>query len=145
MIFYQLAITHDLITSHAGLALLKAFAAGLGFSDTVDRKVSTDLLFDGEKAPYRTLNIREAPVFPLVFVTNGIRRLCEKIGCVPASDVVALRKIAKHSEDAGIYLSEFPVYGPTKDQISGEGCQCRGVLPREITVLLTLYNVPKPL
>ena len=66
---FKLETTRDLITSHAGLALLGEFAVGLGLNRSLDR----DLPVPGSGAGYRS----SEHVFPLVLMLNGGGRSLE--------------------------------------------------------------------
>lgn len=66
---FKLETTRDLITSHAGLALLGEFAVGLGLNRSLDR----DLPVPGSGAGYRA----SEHVFPLVLMLNGGGRSLE--------------------------------------------------------------------
>ena len=68
---FKLETTRDLITSHAGLALLGEFAVGLGLNRSLDR----DLPVPGSGAGYRA----SEHVFPLVLMLNGGGRSLEDI------------------------------------------------------------------
>ena len=68
---YKLEKTNDLITSHAGLALLGEFAVGLGLLDVLDRELPSP----GSGAGYRA----SEHVFPLVLMLNGGGRSLEDL------------------------------------------------------------------
>jgi hypothetical protein len=69
---FKLEKTNDLITSHAGLALLGEFAVGLGLNKALDR----DLPGPGSGAGY----LASEHVFPIVLMLNGGGRALEDVG-----------------------------------------------------------------
>jgi hypothetical protein len=68
---FKLEKTNDLITSHAGLALLGEFAVGLGLPDALDR----ELPVPGSGAGYRA----SEHVLPLILMLNGGGRSLEDL------------------------------------------------------------------
>jgi len=68
---FKLEITNDLITSHAGLALLGEFAVGLGLPEMIDH----ELPLPGSGAGYRA----SEHVIPLLLMLNGGGRSLEDL------------------------------------------------------------------
>jgi hypothetical protein len=68
---FKVEMTRDLITPHAGLALLGEFAAGLGLLDSVDRYLPKP----GSGAGYNPSEY----IFPLILMLNGGGRSLEDI------------------------------------------------------------------
>jgi hypothetical protein len=68
---FKLEKTNDLITPHAGLALLGEFAVGLGLPDAVDRELPSP----GSGAGHRA----SEHVFPLILMLNGGGRSLEDL------------------------------------------------------------------
>jgi len=66
---FKLEITRDLITPHAGLALLGEFAVGLGLLQSVDRYLPTP----GSGVGYHPSEY----IFPLIVMLNGGGRSLE--------------------------------------------------------------------
>jgi hypothetical protein len=92
---FKLENTNDLITPHAGLALLGEFAVGLGLQKMIDRELPTP----GSGAGYSA----SEHVFPLILMLNGggrsledmrqmrdDRGICEVLGInrIPSSDAI---------------------------------------------------------
>jgi hypothetical protein len=69
---FKLETTRDMITSHAGLALLGEFAVGVGLNKSLDRHLPEP----GSGAGY----LASEHVFPLVLMLNGGGRWLEDIG-----------------------------------------------------------------
>jgi hypothetical protein len=80
---FKLEMTKDLITPHAGLALLGEFAVGLGLLKSVDRYLPTP----GSGAGYHP----SAYIFPLIMMLNGGGRSLEDIRQIRADE--GLREI----------------------------------------------------
>ena len=80
---FKLEITRDLITPHAGLALLGEFAVGLGLLQSVD----TSLPAPGSGAGYHPSEY----IFPLILMLNGGGRSLEDIRQIRADE--GLREI----------------------------------------------------
>jgi hypothetical protein len=68
---FKLEMTNDLITSHAGLALLGEFAFGLGLPKMVNRELPSP----GSGSGYRA----SEHVFPLILMLNGGGRSLEDL------------------------------------------------------------------
>jgi len=68
---FRLEVTKDLITPHAGLALLGEFIVGLGLQDALDRELPTP----GSGAGYRA----SEHVLPLILMLNGGGRSLEDL------------------------------------------------------------------
>lgn len=71
MLPFQLAVTEDSITSHAGLALLGEFAAGIGLERELDRRLPEP----GSAAGYRPSQF----VLPRLLMLNGGGRSLEDL------------------------------------------------------------------
>jgi len=96
---YKLEITRDTITSHAGLALLGEFCAGLDFLRVIDRSLPKP----GSGAGYKASEY----VFPLVLMLNGGGRSLEDMrvirGDVGLREILPLGRIPS-SDAAGDWL-----------------------------------------
>jgi len=86
---FKLEMTRDLITPHAGLALLGEFAVGLGLLPSVDRSLPTP----GSGAGYHPSEY----LFPLILMLNGGGRSLEDTRQIRADEglreILSLKKI----------------------------------------------------
>jgi len=99
-------MTRDMITPHAGLALLGEFAVGLGLLQSVDRYLPTP----GSGAGYQP----SAYIFPLIVMLNGGGRSLEDIRQIRADEglreILPLEKIPS-SDAFGDWLRTMGVTG----------------------------------
>jgi len=103
---FKLEMTRDMITPHAGLALLGEFAVGLGLLQSVDRYLPTP----GSGAGYQP----SAYIFPLIVMLNGGGRSLEDIRQIRADEglreILPLEKIPS-SDAFGDWLRTMGVTG----------------------------------
>jgi len=103
---FKLDFTRDLITSHAGLALLGEFAVGLGLLPSVDRNLPKP----GSGAGYQPSEY----IFPLILMLNGGGRSLEDIRQIRADEglreVLPLEKIPS-SDAFGDWLRSMGANG----------------------------------
>lgn len=103
---FKLETTNDLITSHAGLALLGEFAVGLGLKDALDRYLPGP----GSGAGYRA----SEHVFPLILMLNGGGRSLEDLREIRddegLKEVLGLDRVAS-SDATGDWLRRSGVNG----------------------------------
>jgi hypothetical protein len=103
---FKIEMTKDLITPHAGLALLGEFAVGLGLLQAVDTSLPTP----GSGAGYRPSEY----VFPLIMMLNGGGRSLEDTRQIRADEglreIVPLEKIPS-SDAFGDWLRNMGVNG----------------------------------
>ncbi len=103
---FKIEMTNDLITPHAGLALLGEFAIGLGVLKSVDRYLPTP----GSGAGYHP----SAYVFPLIVMLNGGGRSLEDTRQIRVDDglreILPLKRIPS-SDAFGDWLRNMGVNG----------------------------------
>jgi len=103
---FKVEMTRDLITPHAGLALLGEFAVGLGFLQSVDRYLPKP----GSGAGYNPSEY----IFPLILILNGGGRSLEDTRQIRADDglkeILPLKKIPS-SDAFGDWLRSMGING----------------------------------
>jgi len=103
---FKVEMTRDLITPHAGLALLGEFAVGLGFLQSVDRYLPKP----GSGAGYNPSEY----IFPLILILNGGGRSLEDTRQIRADDglkeILPLKKIPS-SDAFGDWLRNMGING----------------------------------
>lgn len=103
---FKVEMTRDLITPHAGLALLGEFAVGLGFLQSVDRYLPKP----GSGAGYNPSEY----IFPLILMLNGGGRSLEDTRQIKADDglkeILPLKKIPS-SDAFGDWLRNIGING----------------------------------
>jgi hypothetical protein len=103
---FKIDLTKDLITPHAGLALLGEFAVGLGLLKSVDRYLPTP----GSGAGYHPSEY----IFPLIVMLNGGGRSLEDTRQIRADDglreILPLKRIPS-SDAFGDWLRNMGVNG----------------------------------
>jgi hypothetical protein len=103
---FKIDLTRDLITPHAGLALLGEFAVGLGLLQSVDRSLPTP----GSGAGYHPSEY----IFPLILMLNGGGRSLEDTRQIRADEglreVLPLDKVPS-SDAFGDWLRNMGVNG----------------------------------
>lgn len=103
---FKLEVTKDLITSHAGLALLGEFAVGLGLLEAVDRSLPAA----GSGAGY----CASEHVLPLILMINGGGRSLEDLRQIRDDqglrEVLAIKRMAS-SDASGDWLRRSGVNG----------------------------------
>ena len=100
---FKIEMTRDLITPHAGLALLGEFAVGLGLLNTIDKYLPTP----GSGAGYHPSEY----IFPLILMLNGGGRSLEDIRQIRADE--GLREI--------VHLERIPSSDAFGDWLRGMG------------------------
>jgi hypothetical protein len=103
---FKVEMTRDLITPHAGLALLGEFAVGLGFLQSVNRYLPKP----GSGAGYNPSEY----IFPLILILNGGGRSLEDTRQIRADDglkeILPLKKIPS-SDAFGDWLRNMGING----------------------------------
>ena len=102
---FKVETTKDLITAHAGLALMGEFAVGLGLNKTLDRYLGDP----GSGAGY----LGSEHVFPLVLMLNGGGRTLEDTREI--REDVGLREI--------LHVERMPSSDATGDWLRRTGCR----------------------
>ena len=106
---FKLEVTKDMITSHAGLALLGEFAVGLGFIAALDKNLPKP----GSGAGYSA----SEHVFPLILMLNGGGRGLEDLRQIKDDqglrEILTLERMAS-SDATGDWLRRSGVNGGLK-------------------------------